>query len=133
MPLGIERRAGTWAPGKPYDKPEHWSRLGTPENISQAWQQTWQRRTMTPEQRQQQLSPEEQQHFQFWSPPHMTPPEQGYPLTPQFGEFMGRKEAQMQDPNAGPRVASSMWGEPSWMNQGFSGRASMAEEESLYG
>ena len=46
---------------------------------------------------------------------------------------MGRPQAMQQDFNAGSRVASSMWGEPSWMNQGFSGKSSMAEEEGMYG
>ena len=83
---------------------------------------------MTPEQRQG-LTPEEQQHYKFWSPSHMTPPEQGYPLSPEFGNFMGRPQAQA-DTNLGSRVA---FNEPEWMNEGFSGRSSMAEEQGMYG
>ena len=100
---------GGWSPGAPYNQPKFWPQLGTPSNISAAWQQTWQRRGMTPEQRQG-LTPEEQQHYKFWSPSHMTPPEQGYPLSPEFGNFMGRPQART-DFNAGPRMAAAGWGE----------------------
>ena len=122
-PLGTGGQTRTgWAP--PGMQSKHWSVVGTPQVWSNAWKTMWQNQA-TPYEK---LAPDAQTHYNFWK--DRTPPEQGFPLTPEFGGFMGRPEAMMQDPNVGPRVAS--FGEPT-MNEGFSGRASMAEEQGMYG